>query len=131
MKPFRTDWWTIEVPIDWTANQDPECATFLASPPIGALQISAAKKDNGLATDDDLRDFAGKHIEAGRALQHVHHGTFAGFAVEHVTQGRYWKEWWLRADNLMVFATYNCDEAQKGLEDSVAEVILSSLRLRT
>src|SRR5205823_3882442 len=112
-----------------SGSQDETCATFLADSPIGALQISAASKGMGFVTDDDLKDFAQEHIDAGAKLGTVTYGPFSGFYLHYPEGEHYWKHWWLRSGNILVYVTYNAEIAAKGVEDEAIERILSTLRL--
>ena len=48
-----------------------------------------------------------------------------GFYAEQVENGVFWKYWWLRAGNLMVYVTYNVDERFE--EEAIVDSVLESL----
>jgi hypothetical protein len=54
---YKSAWWSVELPPNWHGNPDADCTTFHANHPSfgGALQISAAYKDTGIVTDQDLK----------------------------------------------------------------------------
>jgi len=81
-----------------------------------------------MVSDDDLRDFAEEHIVTGKSLAPVEYNSFSGFCVDY-TRGRlFWREWWLRSGNLMIYATYNVDSGKEALESHDLDQILKSLR---
>jgi hypothetical protein len=126
---FFSPWWSVELPDNWSGSRDDTCATFLADPPVGALQISAASKGTDFVTDDDLKDFAQEYIDAGTKLGRATYGSFSGFYLRYSEGAIYWKHWWLRSRNIIVYATYNTALETKGVEDEAIERILSTLRL--
>ena len=79
---FQTAWWTVDLPPHWQGRSDPECATFQASPPMGALQISVACKDDGIVTDADLSEFADERSTQGVHLEPVNYGILSGFTAK-------------------------------------------------
>lgn len=124
---YRSEWWSIDLPANWSGHPDDACSTFRAQPSLGVLQISAARKDTGLVSEDDLREFAADRIAPGVPIEHASFPTFSGFTASHRKSGLLWKEWWLRSEHLMVYATYNVDQNDAAAEQVVVSMILSSL----
>ena len=79
-------------------------------------------------TDEDLRDFAVDHVEAGADLTSVSFGDFTGFHVSYrVEDQEFWCEYWLRSAQVMIYVTYNCALSEKDNELSTINDILKSL----
>jgi hypothetical protein len=127
-KIFNGIWWSVELPQRWRGEGDERCATFQAEPPLGALQISAARKDVGMVTDDDLRDFAAERISKGIELQKTQWGSFVGLVTQYSKRGYFWREWWLRESNLLVYVTYNVRNGYQEQEAEDIHRILASLK---
>jgi hypothetical protein len=123
---FGTESWSVLVPEGWQARHDPECATLVADPAIGALQISAAFKDD-VVDDSDLRDFAAKHLDAGTDPEVIQAGDFVGFSIGYQVEATAWREWYLRHGRTALFVTYNCDVDARGVEDAAVDAALVSL----
>jgi hypothetical protein len=128
MTEFKSNWWSLQIPTDWHAEEDDVCVTFNTEPEIGALQVSAARNDSGPATDDDLLDFAQEHIEAGAKISETAFGAFTGFYFHYPDEEFYSREWFLRCDNTVVFVTYTCGLELKGQEDTIVDGILTTLK---
>ena len=128
MTEFKSNWWSLGIPTDWHAEVDEVCATFTLEPDIGVLQVSAARNDNGPATDDNLLDFAKAHIEAGAKLRKTACGAFTGFYFHYSDDDFYSREWWLRSDDTVVLVTYTCDLELKGQGDTLVDGILKTLK---
>ena len=128
MNQFNSEWWSICLPDDWTIEQDNTCITMFSESGFGALQISASCNNNGSATDDDLREFAQEHIDAGASLEPIICGEFTGFYLHYSIEEVYQREWWLRCGNTVVLATYTSDIEDKGNEDKNMNNILNTLK---
>jgi hypothetical protein len=126
---YKSAWWSVELPPNWRGNPDADCATFRADHPSfgGVLQISAAQKDTGIVTDQDLREFARDRLIAGAPLDSVRFGECSGFTTRYRKGGLSWQEWWLRSEHLMIYATYNIISEKEGAEQDDIVSILSSL----
>ena len=127
MKVFRTHWWSVQLPENWEAEQDDVCVTFTSNSSSGTLQVSAAQNSNGPVTDEDLLEFAEEHLEAGVKPHNILAGNFRGFYIRYSDDEFYYKNWWLRNDNTVVFITYTTDIEQCGQDDTVIEQIVNSL----
>ena len=130
-KSFDGTWWSVDVPKNWRVRPDKECATFQRTPSLGAFQISSARKEQSPITDADLAEFANDRIPSGTKLVRVVYGPFSGFTACFEKDDLMWREWWLRAEGLMVYATYNVSmlrvrEAVK--EQADVERILTTLK---
>jgi hypothetical protein len=122
---FSGVWWRISLPPGWSARQDEECVTFQGDPPIGALQISSARKSEGVVTDEDLMEFgASKKAHLSPAT----HDRFSGFCAEYCKDGRSWNEWWLRCGDLLVYVTYNVELGSEEAERNAVTKIVASLK---
>jgi len=106
-KSFDGIWWSVDVPNNWRVRSDKECATFQRDPSLGVLQISSAKKERSPVTDADLSDFANEGTPTGTHLVRVAYSSFSGFTACFEKDDLTWRQWWLRSEGLMVYATYN------------------------
>ena len=79
-------------------------------------------------SDRDLKEFARERIRGGTPLLKVRYGPFSGFSVEYTKEQRFWKEWWLRSGNLMVYVTYNVILGKQNVEKEKVEKLLRSLK---
>lgn len=127
---YASVWWSVDLPPDWQGYSDGPCSTFESKSNKGTLQISAARKEGESVMDEDLRSFALERIPADVPLHPTQCGSFSGLTASYQKEGRSWREWWLKSDRLMVYATYN-----SGLDDSSTQEqvlrILGSLKART
>ena len=90
------------------------------------MQVSAAFKDSEVL-EADLRDFAAQHLEAGASARPTQAGDFSGFEIAFRDGEFFQRQWYLRSGMQMLFVTYTCDVATRGVEDRVVDEILASL----
>jgi hypothetical protein len=126
---FNSRWWSIELPLGWQAVEDADCVTLSRNNCSSAFQISAARKGDQPVTDEDLSDFAAQRVGGKTPLRKMDTDRFTGFYAEHIEDGIFWREWWLRAGNLMVYCSYNVEEKLKESESVLVDNIVESLAL--
>jgi hypothetical protein len=129
MSTIRGHFWEVDLPSGWTAESDDACVTIQGPGRVGTLQISGAQKDVHV-TDDDLRDFASDHLEAGARPVVAACGDYSGFSLRYGDDGTYWRHWYLRCSRSMIMATYNCSEEDREVEDAEVDRIVGTLRRR-
>ena len=126
MSQARGAEWSLTLAPSWQADDDEDCVCIVR-PGVGALQIGAAPKDTSV-TDEDLADFAADHLDAGAGTRPVALGDFSGIAIRQGADGIQWRQWFLRHGPVALFVTYNCAEADRGVEDADIDRMLGSLR---
>jgi hypothetical protein len=127
MTRFGGESWNVALPDGWQGHHDVGCESMFHANGPGALQITAQRK-NGLVTADDLRDLAADHIANGAKPVDVQLGDFCGFTFSYGFESDYWRHWLLKAGSLALIVSYNCPLDERGAEDRVVQLILSSLR---
>lgn len=123
---FGRETWSVVLPASWQGSHDRECASISATPEVGALQVSAAFKESEV-TDEDLLEFAEEHTAAGRQPRPTRLGEFSGFEFAFEAESYWWRQWFLRSHEQMLYVTYICDSAARGAEDQAVDGILSTL----
>ena len=127
MSIFQGTSWIINLLPDWTGEHDEDCSTIYHPEGVGALQISAFSKD-GKVTDEDLKDFAQDHIEAGAKLSESNSGDFKGFTLVFVVDNEFWQHWYVAKGNTALFITYNCEAVDREVEIDKIKTMVASLK---
>jgi hypothetical protein len=130
MSEVRGTGWSLELASPWQARDDGDCVSIGHPDGLGALQVSAARKST-MVTDDDLADFAADHLDAGAKAIPTTLGDFNGLAIRYGVDGAHWRQWFLWHGPVALLVTYNCAEADRGLEDADVDRMLGSLRSRS
>lgn len=117
------------MPNVWQAEYDDvdQCHVLYNPSGAGDLQISTMVHDQNL-TVTDLNNLAEEHIQAGAKPGQVELGDFTGIVFEYDVENEYWSEWYLAADNLLLFATYTCMLEKEGKDAEDVELIMGTLK---
>lgn len=94
---------------------------------IGTLLISAACKDTEVV-QEDLREFASDHFEAGAQPRAAKAGDYVGFEIAYSEGSMFCRQWCLRHGKQALLVTYDCELESRGAEDDSVRLILASLR---
>ncbi len=129
-KEYKSSWWVIELPSDWSAEEEEDCVTLTAERGVGALQISAHRRDDESVTDEDLNDLAEDELVDSVAPQTVSYGGFSGISISYAEGERFWRKLWLRSGSLLLYVTYNCGSKDQAAEVESVNRVLSSLKSR-
>jgi hypothetical protein len=122
---YEAPWWSVELPVEWSARADTECATFTSVKLEGALQLSAYRKDSDI-DQKELFELADERPVPDT----VKIGSFAGLCNTYEKEGTRWKKWWLVKHRTLVFATYNGPAPIAEAEIRVVEGVLQTLQAR-
>ena|SRR5258705_642967 len=125
---FTSSWWSIELPLGWSAEREESCTNIWSEDGVGALQISAYQRDGEPVSDEDLYDFAEREYPEGVRVLNENCGQFSGLNVSFLVENSYWRKWWLRNGSLFLFVTYNCNVEEQGLERSAVDQMLATLK---
>lgn len=128
---FNGEWWSLRLPSGWRSRLEKHGASFSRAPRVGTLQVSAAVKNGGEVSDNDLLEYAAERLSAGHQLKRTRHQAFSGFKCIRTDGAVCWREWWLKHGALMIYATYVVS-SDRVSEAEMAEVIsiLDSLAAR-
>lgn len=129
MKPFEGKSWSISLLPDWIGEHEDECSLIYHPEGVGALQISAYTKATPV-TDEDLREFAEEHIEAGAKLSPIQTGEFTGYTIALGIDDTFWQYWYLRNASTMLLVTYHCDEDKRNQELEQIKSMVATLAAR-
>lgn len=119
--------WKLDIPREWEEHEEDDTLIVYDPDGVGALQISGMATD-GEVSDEDLRELAREHIEAGAKTRPVEFGDFTGFTFDYSEEDEFWQEWYLRSGHVSLYATYNCELDDKGVESELIEQVLSTLQ---
>ena len=130
MNIVETQWWIIDLPPEWEAEQDDETIIIGDVDGVGEIAITTMEKEEGAVTDAELCEFTSElEQEFGRG-EACEVAEFSGYYFEYLDQGDAVRDWCLRCDNLLVLITYSCLEENKGMDDSAVNEIISTLFIK-
>jgi hypothetical protein len=130
MKLLETDWWTLELPPEWEAEQDEDVIVIEDEDGVSCLELSTLVREQGAVSERDLAEFSRDLREAGHAPRAVRIGPWSGEVFEHDDDEYHWREWFLRHAGLFVYGAYHCESGNRGMDDAAIDEILATLEPR-
>ncbi len=130
MRAVESQWWIIELPDEWEAEQDEETILISDQDGVGEIAITTLQKEQGNVDDEELQRCAEDIFQAFGPGQPVTVAELQGYSINYLDSGDAVREWYLRCDNLLILITYSCDEDNAGMDDSAVDEILSTLYIK-
>jgi hypothetical protein len=128
-RTFAQRGWAVDLPRGWSGELGEEDTALLgADDGPGLMQVRSFRSEGRDIEDDDLKELARPHTDAGAQLFRVRYGIFSGFYVHYKHEDTLWYEWWLRSGPMALHVTYHVPEAQRAVEEATVAAILGSLR---
>ena len=130
MEILETDWWTLELPEEWQAEQDDDVIVIEDEDGVSCIEISTLVRGDATVSDADLEEFSSDLVSEGVVAQHVRIAGWQGLLFEHEDSEFHWREWFLRQQSHFVYIGYHCLNAHAGMDDAAVDEILSTLESR-
>ena len=125
MHTVETDWWLLDLPEEWSAEQDEETIVIGDEDGIGSIEIT--RLEHPAAATVDLHTIAVQWVPEDVTGIDLRVGDFAGLYFEYMDEGDAIREWLLRAGDLILIVSYVCDEEDAGMDDETVDEILETL----
>lgn len=123
MDVLETDFWTIQLPNEWFAEQDDETIVISDEAQVSTIEITPVLADKTTSKEDILSDVVGQE-----AFQ-TSLGEEPAFYQELVEDGAFWREWICELEQGVLIISHGMDEDNKGMDDSSVDEILSTLTI--
>ena len=129
MRSVETDWWVLDLPDEWEAEQDEETIVIGDEDGVGAVEISTLRKheDDGAV---DLKHLAGELIPAPQPGRPVQLAGLEALYFQYREEGEAVREWLVDGGGLLLLISYSCAVENAGLDDGVVDDILDTLQLK-
>ena len=126
MSVLESQWWMLELPDEWQASQEEEMIIITDQDGVGEIVITTLEKEEGDVSERELRSFT-EELGDGSS---VSVSGMDGYYYAYQEDNDALREWYLKADNLLIFITYACDLENAGMDDGAVDEILSTFALR-
>lgn len=129
MAYLETQWWLLELPDEWQAEQEEDAVVISDEDGVGELIITTLQKTEGEVSAAELQDYAAESAQAAGGSVEVTVSDAVGLLCEYNDSeaGEHVREWYLRFEELFLYMTYCCDIDNAGLDDSAIDEILATL----
>lgn len=129
MRSVETDWWVLDLPDEWDAEQDEETIVIGDEDGVGALEITTLRKEAGEGAMD-LAELAAELVPGSQSGRPVQLAGCRGLYFQYQEEGDAVREWMLDGGALLLLISYSCARENAGLDDAVVDEILETLQLR-
>lgn len=129
VRVLETDFWSIDLPEEWLAEQDDESIIIADQDGVGQLEITTFNKETDAVSDAELRTFVDEADSAGNATV-VKVAALEGYCLRYEEDDESIREWYLRGEQLWLYITYSCDMENQGLDDAAIDAIMATLLLK-
>jgi hypothetical protein len=131
MRTVETDWWLLDIPDEWEAEQDDETIVIGDEDGVGALEITTLTHESSDADFSDLDALAKQIVPVTTAGATVKLAGMPGRYFQYEEEGDAVREWLLSDGEILLLITYSCDAENSGLDDGTVDDILDTLGRKT
>ena len=130
MNVVESEWWIIDLPPEWDAEQDEDTIIISDEDGVGELAITTLEKENALVSDEELRSFAQEVVDEFGEGYPIKIGELEGYYFNYNDGDDAIRDWYLRTNSLLLLLTYSCALDNKGMDDSAIDEIISTLFIK-
>lgn len=129
MRSVVTEWWRLDLPEEWFAEQEEEVIVIGDQDGVGALEISTLHKEEGQTDQDDLHQLMADMEVGPRTCKPTKLGVFSGYTLTTADKENEesLREWWVAGGSLLLYITYSCHQDHAGYDDACVDEILATL----
>lgn len=128
MHTVETDWWLLDLPEEWQAEQDDETIVITDEDGVGVLEITSLEREQ--AGRVDLQALAKQLVPEGLAGSAARLGDFEGLYFQYQEEGDAVREWVLQCDGRVLLVSYSCEIDDAGMDDAFVDEVLDTLESR-
>jgi hypothetical protein len=126
MHTIETDWWLLDLPEEWQAEQDDETIVITDEDGVGVLEITSLEAE-GDVRGADLKALAKQLLPDNGAGSAARIGDFEGLYFQYQEEGDAVREWLVQCDGRVLLVSYSCDAEDAGMDDSFVDEVLDTL----
>lgn len=126
MQVLETDWWSLLLPVEWSAEHEDGIVVIGDRDGVGCIEISEWQPEEG-AQGESLQALAQANTLPGASWQPCRLGAFSGLNSAGTEEGMAIREWYVQSGRLLLYITYSCELDNAGMDDAVVDEILATL----
>lgn len=127
MRTVETDWWLLDLPDEWEAEQDDETIVIGDEDGVGALELTTLTRESSDADFSDMQALAEQIVPEGLVGHPVKLAGMAGLYFQYEEEGDAVREWLISDGEILLLISYSCDIENAGLDDGTVDDILDTL----
>ena len=130
MRALESQWWIIELPDEWDADQEDETIIISDEDGVSEIAITTLVKESGEVDDAELQSYCSDVVKDYGPGQAVQLEGLQGYYFAYQDQGDVVREWYLRHKAMLLLITYSCEQENAGMDDVAVDQILSTLFIK-
>lgn len=131
MHTVETDWWTLDLPDEWQAEEDDGTVVIGDEDGVGALELTALEADHIERSDAGLQQLAEQLLDITEQGKKVQLGALKGLYFQYTDGNDAVREWLLDAGEVVLLVSYSCDSENAGMDDALVDEVLTTLELKS
>jgi hypothetical protein len=125
---LETDGWSLLLPPEWWAEREDDTVLIGDRDGVGCIEISELRPESGPVDDASLAALAAAIGGDGR-WKPVMVANVPGLYAEGLDDGAALREWCIGQGRIVLYITYSCEVANRGMDDAAVDEILATLAL--
>lgn len=130
MNVVESQWWVIDLPPEWQAEQDEDTILISDEDGVGELAITTLEKEQGLVSDEELLEYSQDVSEEFGQGQPVMVAELSGYYFAYHDGDDAVRDWYLRCDGLLMLMTYSCSVDNDGMDNAAINEIIGTLFIK-
>lgn len=125
---IQTDFWEMQLPEEWDAEQDEETILVSDADGVSLIELTALARPGHANAEDALKELAQELLSQDIKPDPVKVGAFDGW-VFHFSDddGGSYREWYLFHSDFVLLVSHGSDSEHAGWDDDVVDEMLSTL----
>lgn len=131
MRILETEWWMLQLPDEWQAEQDEETVVIGDEDGVGEIAITTlCKEAENPVTAEELLEYSSDVAQQHGHGEDTQIGETTGIYYHYRDGDESVREWYLRHGNLLLLVTYCCALENSGMDDAAVDEILDTILLK-
>ena len=128
MHVLETDGWSLLLPPEWWAEREDETVLIGDRDGVGCIEISELRPEAGPVDEASLAALAAA-IGGDSRWKPVMVAGVPGLYTEGLDEEAALREWCIGQGRIVLYITYSCELANRGMDDAAVDEILATLAL--
>ncbi len=123
MDVLETDFWALQLPDEWFAEQDDETIIISDESQVSTIELTSIIADKNMSKDEILSDVLPEHAVKTVLAEET------AFYHELNDEGVFWREWVCELPKGVLLISHGMDQENQGMDDASVDEILSTLAI--
>lgn len=127
MNILETARWCLQLPDEWTVEEDEDGWLIYDRDEVGQIEISMLCREQGDVEESEVIALADDAERLSTQSKSIRWYDIRGFYYQWHEDNHYIREWYLYNNGVILLATYSCAEDNAGMDDPIVDEFLATL----